>query len=468
MHPLPHDLIDLPAQTGARRVALHFLAEAADAFPRLDRGDDPEGLHDFRVGLRRLRSALRSYEPELRGALSKKVSRKLRRLARATGASRDAEVHEAWLEGERGSLGPAEQAGAEYFARRLADARRDADAELEEEVLARFPKLRGRTARALRRYTATVDVERPDGAETFGAVTARLLRALAAELESRLGAVRSADEVEEAHEARIAGKRLRYALEPLGPFVEEVPPIVKRLKRLQDALGELHDAQLFGAEVAALRAEASGDGPNDPRPGLAALAGRLDARRDASFAAAADWLGGSESTSLVARVREVAATLADRAAAGLEVERKYLLRALPDAARAVAPKEIDQGYLPGERFVERVRRVRDGESERYLRTVKAGAGARRIEVEEATTPAVFEVLWSLTEGRRVRKRRHVVPDGALTWEIDDFADRNLVLAEVELAADADDGEVALPPWLAPYVVRDVTDDPAYVNARLAR
>ena len=468
MHPLPHDLVDLPAETGARRVALHFLAEADEAFPRLLRGDDPEALHDFRVGLRRLRSALRSYAPELHGGLSRKLRRKLRRLARATGASRDAEVHEAWLAGERESLGPAEQAGATYFARRLAADRQEADAELADEVIARFPKLRRRVARALRRYTTTVDVERPDGPATFGESSARLLRALAADLESHLGAVASADDVEEAHEARIVGKRLRYAVEPLAPFLEDAPPIVKRLKRMQDALGELHDAQLFGAEVAALCGDldAADDGA-DPRPGLSALAGRLAARRTASFAAAREWLGGEEGAALVARVRAVAAALAERAAAGLEVERKYLLRALPDEARRAAPREIDQGYLPGERFVERVRRVRDGDVERYLRTVKAGVGARRIEVEEPTTRELFDALWRLTEGRRVRKRRHLVPDGALTWEIDDFADRELVLAEVELPDGADADAVPIPPWLAPYVVRDVTDDAEYANARLA-
>ena len=37
----------------------------------------------------------------------------------------------------------------------------------------------------------------------------------------------------------------------------------------------------------------------------------------------------------------------------MEIERKYLLRALPPEAAHVRPKEIDQGYLPGSRLVER-------------------------------------------------------------------------------------------------------------------
>ena len=78
---------------------------------------------------------------------------------------------------------------------------------------------------------------------------------------------------------------------------------------------------------------------------------------------------------------------------------------------------------------------------------------------------MFEAFWPLTEGRRVAKRRHRVRDGAWVWEIDEFTDRDLILAEVELPARAT--EVPLPEWLRPLVVREVTDDPAYLNESLA-
>ena len=93
------------------------------------------------------------------------------------------------------------------------------------------------------------------------------------------------------------------------------------------------------------------------------------------------------------------------------------------------------------------------------------AGAVRVEVEEETTAALFAALWRLTKGRRVRKRRYRVPDGERTWEIDRFLGRDLVLAEIELPAA--DARVTFPEWLVPYVVREVTDDGAYTNARLA-
>jgi adenylate cyclase len=150
----------------------------------------------------------------------------------------------------------------------------------------------------------------------------------------------------------------------------------------------------------------------------------------------------------------------------LEIERKYLLRALPPLPAGTTSAEVEQGWLPGEKLAERLRRTeRDGRVT-YHRAVKSGRGVTRIEIEEETTRELFDYLWPLTEGRRVRKRRHYVSAGALTWEIDEFTDRDLVLAEVELPSKST--PVPVPAWLEPVLVREVTGEDAYVNLRLAR
>lgn len=150
----------------------------------------------------------------------------------------------------------------------------------------------------------------------------------------------------------------------------------------------------------------------------------------------------------------------------VEIERKYLLSGVPEAVLVVTPVAIEQGWLPGERLQERVRRIRDADGERYVRTVKLGRGVERIEVEEEADRDLFEALWPLTEGRRVSKLRYRIPDGDLVWEVDRFRDRDLVLAEVELpSADVVPGP---PAWLAPYVTREVTGEPEYLNVNLAR
>ena len=171
---------------------------------------------------------------------------------------------------------------------------------------------------------------------------------------------------------------------------------------------------------------------------------------------------------LLDALRSVSAAAEGTAGPPREIERKYLLRALPPRARRGKKKELWQGYLPGEALQERVRRVKDAKGERYLRTVKLGRGVSRVEVEEPCTRALFGKLWPLTRGKRVQKRRWVVKDAGtgLTWEVDEFLDRTLFLAEVELPSA--DVQPELPAWLAPFVVREVTEESAFVNVRLAR
>lgn len=153
--------------------------------------------------------------------------------------------------------------------------------------------------------------------------------------------------------------------------------------------------------------------------------------------------------------------------ASVEIERKYLLRALPDRVRSAPSIEIDQGYIPGTQIGERIRRSKSADGTRYYRTLKAGSGVQRIEIEEETTLEFFEAVWPLTRGARVAKRRYLVPDHAVVWEIDEFLDRSgLWLAEVEL--ERVDQAVTIPDWLAPVLDREVTDEPSYTNRALAR
>ncbi len=176
----------------------------------------------------------------------------------------------------------------------------------------------------------------------------------------------------------------------------------------------------------------------------------------------------------------------------LEIERSFLLRGMPVLPRmpCMPPQAIErlwftQGYLPlrGDGVVRpaaagdaaqaatpilegRLRRIEraDGTVE-HRHTVKTGVGLVRTEVERAIDSAEFDAAWPATAGRRLSKTRFRVREGEFTWEIDRFDGFDLVLAEVELP---DPAAVALPPaWLAPWIVREVTDEPAYRNFELA-
>jgi CYTH domain-containing protein len=321
----------------------------------------------------------------------------------------------------------------------------------------------------------------------FGAVLAALVEDQVNALVARVGAISDAADVEGAHRARIEGKRLRYLLEPLRGYPRaDASEAVSALKRLQDVMGALHDAHVLGEELGALLVDVSAKrarllhvavlspGAEDsvrarlrgsPRPGLLALVRLVREGRDALFADLerewrADGLGV-----LAGQVRGLADAVAARAGGRLEHERKFLLAALPPRAESVEAVEIVQGWLPGTRLRERIRRARRSGVDRYTRAVKRGSGGARLEAEEETTREVFETLWPLTEGKRIAKRRHRVRDGEHLWEIDVFTDRDLVLAEVELPAR--ETELELPEWLRPLALRDVTDDPAFRNENLA-
>src|SRR5262249_30162408 len=148
----------------------------------------------------------------------------------------------------------------------------------------------------------------------------------------------------------------------------------------------------------------------------------------------------------------------------VEIERKYLLSGMPpvDGAQIFA---IEQGYLPGGRLRERLRRVRGPDGERLVRSIKAGSGLRPVGIEEDWPPELFRKLWPLTAGRRIVKTRYKVKDGDLVWEIDRFAGRDLTLAEVELPSETT--AVTPPAWLAGAIVREVTGEKGFTNEALA-
>jgi CYTH domain-containing protein len=58
-----------------------------------------------------------------------------------------------------------------------------------------------------------------------------------------------------------------------------------------------------------------------------------------------------------------------------------------------------------------------------------------------------------------------VHEGDLKWEIDQYRDQGLVIAEVEYGAPSNPPPP--PDWLKPYIREDVTGNRAYFNKVLA-
>ena len=95
---------------------------------------------------------------------------------------------------------------------------------------------------------------------TFAKNVAGIIRDQLKEFEKRSDGLFKPLDVNALHDLRIAAKRLRYAIELLGPcFPRSISMHAKRAARLQTALGDLHDCDSWivslGEEIAPARKE---------------------------------------------------------------------------------------------------------------------------------------------------------------------------------------------------------------------
>ncbi len=480
-----------PVDRGMRLVAISLLDDARKAADKLtilskelrdgDAAGD-EALHDFRVSIRRLRSWTRAFKPWLSDDLRRKDRRRFSGIADATKTARDTSVQLEWLRKQRPALSARQRIGQTWLSERL-DGQRRGGIDVALAAVIDFAPAVPKLTRRLDSYRAPV--REPDGTARFGTVFAERLLKESEELRSRLAVVHTFTDAKQLHRARIAAKNLRYLLEPVSDLIRDGGAMIDTLKSLQNTLGDLHDVHVFAEELVAATEDAAGsrarrvseggladdkdDSEDDPGPGLLGLAHLLHERGTTAYAELErDWLNDAGAP-FFERVSELAAELARRSSRGdMEIEREFLLKRLPMATADAPSVEIEQGYLPGEKLVERLRRIRfaDG-AEKWFRTVKAGNGLVRVELEEEADSDLSRAMWQLTQGRRLLKRRYSIRQSDdLVWEVDEFLDRALVLAEIELPTPNTVFE--LPPWLQEVLDREVTDEPEYSNGRLAQ
>ncbi len=143
----------------------------------------------------------------------------------------------------------------------------------------------------------------------------------------------------------------------------------------------------------------------------------------------------------------------------VEIERKFLIDVarLPQAAGTL----YVQGYLA--RDGDMTVRVRVAGDKGYL-TIKAGKGISHAEFEYDIPVGEAREMLAFCKEAPIEKIRRVIAYEGHEWEVDEFlgANKGLWLAEIELAQE--DEVFAKPEWLG----REVSDDPRYYNANLAR
>ena len=194
-------LLEVSAHEGARRVALGYLDQAAAAADRLAGEHADDALHDFRVGMRRLRACARAYDSVLGEEVGTKLRRRLKRVASATNPGRDAEVQLDWVLTVGDTEGAVEKHGVLWLAERLRAQKDAAYDHVRQELIAEFGKLEGRLRKGLSTYVIHHEVGKRSDGPRFGVVAAKAIERSLVELRADLVEVKAIEDERIAHRA---------------------------------------------------------------------------------------------------------------------------------------------------------------------------------------------------------------------------------------------------------------------------
>jgi triphosphatase len=192
--------------------------------------DDPEFVHQARVAMRRMRSALRIFAKPIGRTRADAWRRALGRATRSLGVARDWDVFVT----EMLPALPAEPQVVERAHRQQSRARRRARKAI---------RSRAYALAILRISRWLSEKDEAGGAGKLGRFAARRLDKRHARLVAGIADLAHAS-VQARHRTRIDAKRLRYVVEGLAPALDAraAKRYARMLARLQDALGRANDA----------------------------------------------------------------------------------------------------------------------------------------------------------------------------------------------------------------------------------
>jgi CHAD domain-containing protein len=221
------------------RLVTDSLTEPAERILQADKADDAEAIHRERVEIRRLRGRLHLYQPLLHRDMVDPLDARLRDLGHAIGTVRDLDVMGERLE-SRGrrlemdvSPWTVDVSWRGGRARDVLTARRASPRH--GELLA---EVRATAASPPFRSRSTLDVDPSE-------FLARRARRRARQIDAWLEALGEEPDDLELHAFRRRLRRARYSFEAAGAGLGKPSTrAAKRLKRLTDVLGDLHDSQI--------------------------------------------------------------------------------------------------------------------------------------------------------------------------------------------------------------------------------
>ena len=146
-----------------------------------------------------------------------------------------------------------------------------------------------------------------------------------------------------------------------------------------------------------------------------------------------------------------------------EIERKFIIKKLPENLDQFQVEKILQGYLKLENDELEIRFRKIGD--KYFQTIKKGNGLNREEIELSLTKEQFVSLWPLTKQYRIIKSRYHIPFDNYTIELDIYEGKykGFIASEVEFPSEKEAKEFNPPKWFGP----EVTNEYSLQNNNLA-
>lgn len=150
---------------------------------------------------------------------------------------------------------------------------------------------------------------------------------------------------------------------------------------------------------------------------------------------------------------------------GQEIERKFLIKTLPENLNEYSYHSMTQGYLNTSPVV----RVRKEDNSYYL-TYKGSGLLSRTEYNLPLNEESFNHLLEKADGNIISKKRYEIPycqgNTSYTIELDVFEPpfSPLIIAEVEFESENAAADFLIPEWFD----KEVTYEPAYHNSNLSK
>lgn len=153
----------------------------------------------------------------------------------------------------------------------------------------------------------------------------------------------------------------------------------------------------------------------------------------------------------------------------VEIERRFILRNLPERVERFNPILISQFYAPSDAGVIRYRRSNTPFELRFEKIIKMSV-SKGVN-SEMTLPIDKERFERevTKDMKSISKRRYAFQEGFYKYEFDVFDDMRLIILEIELDSEEQlETDLRLPSWVKDEIIAEITGMKDFSNYNMAR